>query len=190
MLTEISLNVIDIVRNSVRAGATLVEIEILRDTVRNELTMRISDNGCGMSEDQLKKVEDPFYTSRKTRKVGLGIPFLKQQAEVTGGHFTIESEQGKGTTTEALFKTDNIDCMPLGDISSSIFLLVTTSDEGIDYVYRYETDGHGFVLDTREIRKQIGDIPLSTGEVASFIKEFLEENKAEVDSYSENGGEK
>jgi anti-sigma regulatory factor (Ser/Thr protein kinase) len=189
MLTEISLNVIDIARNSVRAGASLVEISVKIDTSAHTLDLRIADDGRGMTEEQLAHVEDPFFTSRKTRSVGLGIPFLKQEAECTGGSFSIDSVAGKGTVVEAVFRQDHIDCMPLGDINGSIYSLVISSDD-VDYLYTYEVDGRGFTLDTREIREIMQGISLQTPEVSSFIKSFLDDNKREVDGESTDGGKK
>jgi anti-sigma regulatory factor (Ser/Thr protein kinase) len=181
MLAEISLNVIDIARNSVRAGASLIEIRVSIDNAARELTLQIIDNGKGMSEEQVSRVEDPFYTSRKTRSVGLGIPFLKQEAEITGGSLSIRSEPGKGTEVTAVFRQDSIDCMPLGDINSSIFALVTSTSDDVDYLYTYEVDGRSFSLDTREIREIMQGVPLQNPEVSDFIRTFLDENKRAVD---------
>lgn len=182
MLTEISLNVIDIARNSIRAGASLVQISIDVDTRKKTLRLTIADDGSGMSPQQLAKVEDPFFTSRTTRKVGLGIPFLKQEAECTGGTFSIKSEEGKGTVVEALFHRDHIDCMPLGDINSSICMMVTTSEnKNVDFVYTYEVDGRSFKLDTREVREILDGVPLSDPKVSEFIRSYLIENQEAVD---------
>lgn len=187
MLTEISLNVIDIARNSVRAGADLIEISVIIDSRTSALILKISDNGKGMTPEQVNSVEDPFFTSRKTRSVGFGIPFLKQEAECTGGSLHISSILGKGAVVEATFMQDNIDCMPLGDINSSIFTLVSTSDD-VDYIYRYEVDGRGFTLDTREIKEIMQGVSLQNAQVSSFIRSFLDENKKEIDEGSVNGG--
>ena len=188
MLAEISLNVIDIARNSVRAEASLVEIAVSIDTASQVLTLRITDDGKGMTPEQVASVEDPFFTSRKTRSVGLGIPFLKQAAEITGGTLHIDSEVGKGTNVIATFHQDNIDCMPLGDINSSIHTLVTSTSEDIDFLYTYEVDGRSFALDTREIKEIVGGVPLQNIEISAWIKSYLDENKEEVDGGG-NGGE-
>jgi anti-sigma regulatory factor (Ser/Thr protein kinase) len=189
MLAEISLNIIDIARNSVRARASLIEISLAIDSEKQTLELTISDDGCGMSEEQLAGVTDPFFTSRKTRKVGLGIPFLKQAAEASGGEFSIKSEPGVGTSVVALFHTDHIDCMPLGDINDSIAMLVTSRDtesgRELDYIYTYSVDDRTFKLDTREIREILGGVPLYNSEVSAFIRTFLDENKLEVDGKRE-----
>lgn len=179
MLTEISLNVIDIVRNSIRAGASRIRIEISIDKTKNELRLLVADNGSGMSEEQLRKVTDPFFTSRSSRNVGLGIPFLKQAAECTGGTFAIKSEPGIGTEVLASFNQKHIDCMPLGDINESIYSLIITSNE-IDYVYTYSVDDRSFTLDTAEMRRTLGGIPMQNPEVSSFIRSYLKENTDEV----------
>ena len=180
MLPEISLHILDVAENSVRAGATLVRIEVLADTAENTLSITIEDNGCGMSKKQLEKVEDPFFTTRSTRKVGLGIPFFKQEALVTGGSFSIRSKEGDGTVTKAVFLLDSIDRMPLGDMTATIHTLVTGHEE-MDFYYRYDCDGRGFVLDTREMKEILGNVPLGLPEVSGFIKEYLDTNHKEAD---------
>ena len=182
-MPQISLHILDVAENSVRAGASLVKIEVLADTARNTLSITIADNGCGMSGEQLAKVSDPFFTTRSTRKVGLGIPFFKQAAEGTGGSFSIRSKEGAGTVTEAVFVLDSIDRMPLGDMTATIHTLVTCHEE-MDFYYRYARDGREFTLDTREMKEILGNVPLSSPEVSGFLKEYLDENWREVDGGS------
>ena len=124
-MRELSLNVLDIAQNSISAGATLIEIEIREDTAGRLLTIRIADDGCGMTPEKLKSVADPFYTTRTTRKVGMGVPLFRMAAEMTGGGFDITSEPGKGTTVTALFHTDHVDFIPLGDICSTVTMLLS-----------------------------------------------------------------
>lgn len=181
MLPEISLNILDVAQNSVRAGAKLTEISVEIDTAADTLSVIIKDNGCGMTPEQVQRVADPFFTTRTTRKIGLGVPFFKMAAENTGGSFSIESEVGKGTVVTAVFGLSHIDRMPLGDMTFTIHSLVTLNRD-IDFVYRYSVDGRSFALDTREFREILGGVPLNTPEVSAYIKEYLEENKAEVDN--------
>ena len=155
MMTEISLNILDVAQNSVRAEATLIEISVAIDTAGDKLTVTIKDNGCGMSEEQVENVTDPFFTTRTTRKIGLGIPFFKQSAEMTGGSFSIKSELGVGTTTEAVYVLSSIDRMPLGDMTQTIHSLVTMNTH-IDFLYTYSADDKDFTLDTREFREILG----------------------------------
>lgn len=181
MMPEISLNILDVAENSVRAGASLIEIRISVQTEEDTLTVIIKDDGCGMSAEQVEKVQDPFYTTRTTRRVGLGVPFFKQAAESTGGSFSMVSELGTGTVVTAVFGLSNIDRMPLGDISSTIYTL-TVFNEKIRFVYTYRYNEREFILDTQEIREILGDdISFTDLEVSRFIREFLETNKEETD---------
>ncbi|MCC8142120.1 MAG: sensor histidine kinase [Lachnospiraceae bacterium] len=179
MLPEISLNILDIAQNSISARATLIQITLETQTESSRLKVVIRDDGSGMSKETLDRVLDPFYTTRTTRKVGLGIPFFKQEAECTGGSFSIESEPGCGTVVTAEFCTDNIDCMPLGDINATIRSLVTMNPQ-IDFCYIRSVDDQSFVLDTREVKEILGDVPFDTPEVSQFLDQFLEENEAEL----------
>ena len=180
MMPEISLNILDVTENSIRANANEIEIYISAQTLEDTLSLKISDNGVGMSKEQLEQVQDPFFTTRTTRKVGLGIPFLKQAAKSTGGSFRIDSQVGKGTDLEAIFKLSHIDRMPLGDISATIFALVVFNEK-IRFKYTYRCDDKEFTLDTKEIREIVGeDISFQQADISKFIKDFLETNKSEV----------
>lgn len=180
MMTELSLNVLDIANNSIRANATLIEINIQIQRDLDILRITIADNGCGMTEEQLKNVEDPFFTTRTTRKIGLGVPFFKMAALNTGGSFHIESAPGLGTTVTASFGLGHIDRMPLGDMNSTMYTLITLNTH-IDFLYTYVFDGKQFTLDTREFRQVLGDLPLNSPEVSAYIKEYLDENQNETD---------
>lgn len=180
MLPEISLHILDVVQNSIDADANLIEISIYTDFVNHTLSVAIKDNGCGMSSEQLEQVIDPFYTTRTTRNVGLGIPFFRFAALQTGGSFTISSTPNLGTTVIATFILSNIDCMPLGDMLNTILLLITMN-ETIDFLYTYSNSNNSFSLDTRELRQILGDIPFSTPEIKNFIKCYLYEHQLEVD---------
>ena len=174
-MQEISLNVLDIAQNSISAGAHLVSVIADDDTAAGLLTVVIADDGRGMTPEQVAHVTDPFYTTRTTRRVGLGVPFFKMASEMTGGEFTIESHPGEGTTVRAVFHTDHIDCMPLGDLEETVFTLVTLNPD-IDFRYVRKKDGRESVLDTREFREILGDVPLNLPEVTQFIREYLNEN--------------
>ncbi|BCJ92534.1 histidine kinase [Anaerocolumna cellulosilytica] len=180
MMTEISLHVLDAAQNSLRAGADFIQITVRIDTRAETLTLSITDNGCGMTAVELRKAEDPFYTTRTTRTVGLGIPFLKQAALLTGGHLHIASKPGGGTTLMAVFKLNHIDRMPLGDMALVICSLVICHTT-VDFLYCYHVDNKGFTLDTREFREILKDIPFYSPEVSTYIKEYFVENQAETD---------
>ena len=174
------MNVLDIAENSVRAGASLVEIEIVVDTKKDRLAIRVKDDGCGMSEEQAKRVCDPFFTTRTTRKVGLGVPFFKQAAESAGGSFLLTSREGEGTEIEAVFQLSHIDRMPLGDINATIHTLAVFHEE-TDFFYKYSYNGRCFIFDTRKIRGILGEISFREPEVSEFIKGYLSEQKSETD---------
>ena len=177
-MQELSLNILDIAQNSIVANATLIEIEIEVDS-QDFLSITIRDNGKGMDEETVKNVINPFYTSRTTRKVGLGVPFFKQAAEDTGGHFSIESEVGKGTTIKAVFDTSNIDYTPLGEVWDTVAALIQMN-ENIDFVYTVKKDGEEFVCDTRQLKEIMEGMPLSDLNVVMWIKEFIRENHTEI----------
>ena len=174
-MQEISLNILDVAENSVKAGASLIEITVNEDIASNLLTVIIKDNGCGMSSEALKSVTDPFYTTRTTRRVGLGIPFFKMAAELTGGSFNIRSKKDEGTEVTAEFVYDSIDRMPLGDIAGTVTSLVQCNDS-TDFVYSHIYNGEKFIMDTREFREVLGDVSLSNPQVALFIKDYIVEN--------------
>ncbi len=179
MMQELSLNIMDVAENSVRAGASLVEITVDEQPDLDLLTITIADNGCGMSPQQLEQVSDPFFTTRTTRHVGLGIPFFRMAAELTGGSLDISSAENVGTTIKAKFTLSSIDLMPLGDINESIFVLIHGNPD-IDFLFTRRIDSAELVLDTRSFRTILGDIPLNDPKVAVFISEFLAENTQEL----------
>jgi anti-sigma regulatory factor (Ser/Thr protein kinase) len=180
MMTEISLNILDVAENSTRAGASLVTILVTVDSAADKLIVIIKDDGCGMTKEQVLHVTDPFFTTRETRKVGLGVPFFKYAAESTGGSFSIESEPLAGTAVTAVFGLSHIDRMPLGDINSTIETLITCHPD-TDFLYTYRYNQASFELDTRAFREILGDIPFDTPEISAYIREYLKENKLETD---------
>lgn len=174
-MRELSLNILDIAQNSISAGAPLITIEVNENTIDHTLLIGIYDNGKGMSEKQVKSVIDPFFTTRTTRKVGMGIPLFKMAAEQTGGSLEIKSELGVGTEVKAYFKTDSVDFTPLGDVASTIQMLITMNTDR-DFVYKHTVDGKEFICDTREIKAILGDVPLDSYEISQWILEFIKEN--------------
>lgn len=179
MMQELSLNILDIAQNSVKAGASLITITVAEDSAADRMTIDIVDNGCGMTAEQVAKVIDPFFTTRTTRRVGLGVPFFKMAAELTGGSFGIESTPGQGTRVMAVFVLSSIDRMPLGDIGSTITTLIQGSPD-IDFVYTRSIDGREMTADTRQFREVLGGLPLDTPEVLAFVSDYIAENTAEL----------
>ncbi len=173
-MKELSLNILDIAKNSTAAGASLIEISLLTDE-RGILTLTIRDNGCGMSEETLKRVSDPFYTTRTTRKVGMGIPLLRLAAESTGGTLSLVSSTdpaNHGTTVTATFDTGHIDFVPVGDVVSSLVTLIG-GDPDRDFVFSDRSPSRSVFLDTRELREVLGEVSLGEYEVLAWIKAYL-----------------
>ena len=178
-MRELSLNVLDIVQNSISAKATVIEIELFEHIEKDLLEINIFDNGKGMTEEQVKSVIDPFFTTRTTRKVGLGIPLFKMAAEMSGGRLDIKSELGKGTRVYTSYGYSNVDRMPVGDMNGTVSMLIRMNPD-IDFVYTHSINEKSYVLDTRELRKQLEDVPLDTPDVIDWIEEYLNENDAEL----------
>ncbi len=177
-MKELSLHILDIAKNSVKAGATLIEIVIEEDTKNNLLTIDIKDNGSGMSEEFLKTVKDPFSTTRTTRKVGMGISLFEAAAMQCGGGLDISSKLGEGTTVHTRFERDSIDRAPVGDMAGTMQTLISGSPE-IDFLYVHKKDSEIFTLDTRELREALGGVPLDTPEVLMWIDDFIKEGEIE-----------
>ncbi len=176
-MQELSLNILDIAQNSVKAGATRVDIEL--DFKDSRLTVVVRDNGCGMDAEQLAHVTDPFFTSRTTRRVGLGVPFFKMAAEQTGGSFDITSEPGVGTCVTASFDTGHIDCLPVGDMTET-FMVLITCNEHMDFFYRYATPKGEFCTDTVQLKDILEGVPLSEPDVAAFVRQYIKEHTEEI----------
>ncbi|MBR2731699.1 MAG: ATP-binding protein [Clostridia bacterium] len=177
-MKELSLNILDIAQNSVKAGASLVEI--LLEETEETLTIRIIDNGCGMTAAQVESVKDPFFTTRTTRSVGLGVPLLKLAAEQTGGSVEIASSVDAathGTAVTAVFYKNHIDFTPLGDIISTVTALIQGAP-GIDWRFVHSRGDHAVTLDTRELRAVLGDVPLDQYDVMQWIGDYLKEGYA------------
>lgn len=172
-MNELSLHILDICQNSIIADARIIKIVIEENTILNEYKIIISDNGKGMSEETLNNATDPFFTTRTTRKIGLGISLFKMAAEMTDGSFSIESEENVGTTTTAVFSHNHIDRAPLGDIEETLAILIL-NQKGIDINYEHIFNTHVYSLDTREIREELGNIALSEPSVIEWIKENIQ----------------
>ena len=177
-MDELSLYVLDITMNSVRAGATDIAISLIEQGPWLDFTVK--DNGCGMTAEQLARLADPFFTTRTTRKVGLGIPFLKMLAEMTGGGVEISSVhesvgEHHGTETHARFGREHIDFIPLGNMTDTVVTLIQGSPE-IDFTYLHRTEQGEVTLSTRELREVLGEeISLGEPEVLSWIGSYLQE---------------
>jgi signal transduction histidine kinase len=153
-MEDLSLHILDIVENSTRAGATLVKIKIIEDKKKDLLQIVIKDNGSGMDREMVKKVRDPFMTTRTTRRVGLGLSMLEQAAKEAGGDLSIVSEPGRGTEVKATFQANHIDRKPIGDMGSSMISLIA-GNTNVDFIYESDLDGEKTTLDTRMIKEEM-----------------------------------
>lgn len=174
-MRELSLNVMDVAQNSVTANASLITIIVNESKKDDFLDILIDDNGKGMTKEQVEHVTDPFFTTRTTRKVGLGVPLFKMAAEQTGGTFEISSTLSVGTVLKAHFVPSSVDMTPLGDINSTVSILIRCNPK-IDFVFKHKTDKGEFSLDTRQLKQVLGeDVSIDTPDVIAWIDEFLYE---------------
>lgn len=171
-MKELSLHLLDVVQNSIEAGASKIEIKIIEDFEKDVLIMEVSDDGRGMSEAQRAEVLDPFYTTRKTRHIGLGIPLLLEACHRCDGNLEIRSLPGKGTTIQATFRHSHIDRAPLGNIPS-VLMTVLFAENNIDWLYIHKVNQEEFCLESSEIRKELVDIPITHPKVRNWLLDFL-----------------
>jgi len=180
-MRDLSMHIMDIVQNSLTAKATKVSIEIIEDINIDTYTIIIEDNGIGMSRDYVLTISDPYVTSRTTRKVGLGIPLLKQNAERTGGSISIDSTEGEGTTVKAFFSIFHPDRPPLGDIAGTIVLLCAANPQ-TELTYRHTTQKGVYLYDTKSITEELDGISISEPSVVRFLKEMINENLEQIEA--------
>jgi len=178
-MKDLALHILDILQNSVTAGATLIELKIDEMPAQDKYLVKFIDNGKGMDEEMVQKVTDPFFTTRTTRKVGLGLPLLKQNAERTGGYLIIHSTQGKGTEIETQFTFSHFDRLPTGDIAGTLALTVS-SYPAIEFKYTHITPQGIFKFDTLEIKEELGDLTISNPRVIAFIKDLINDNLKDI----------
>lgn len=172
-MRELALHLLDIAENSAAAGAKTIRIEIREDSKNDRLVMKVIDDGKGMSEDMVKRVTDPFVTSRTTRKVGLGIPLLKEAAELCNGSLTIKSKLGEGTDVTVDFQRSHIDRMPLGDLSTT-FLNLMIAHPAIHFIFSYEVDSETFYLDDSSIKGELQGVSLTEPVILTFLRNLFE----------------
>ncbi len=178
-MRELSLHLLDIAENSVAAGANKILISVVEDTVSDLLQMSVEDNGKGMDADMVAKVVDPFVTSRTTRKVGLGIPLLKEAAELCNGFLKIESEVGKGTKIFVQFQRSNIDRMPLGDLAATYRELLIANPQ-IHWVFTYKKDEQVFVFDDEPVKEILNGVSLTEPSILNFLRESIDTGIHEI----------
>ncbi len=174
-MKDLSLHILDIAQNSISAGASNIGISIDESLAANTMAIEVTDNGRGMPAEVLERVTDPYFTSRNTRKVGLGIPLFKQNAEATGGSLQIDSEEGRGTMLKATFVHNHLDRPPLGDMAGVMVLLAGANPE-IRFVYTHRVDNEEYVFDTEEVKEALDGLPINDPQVMRFLKEMIIEN--------------
>jgi len=173
-MKELSLHILDVVQNSIDARASMVKIFICEDTKKDIFSIQIVDNGVGMKDEVLKKIQDPFYTTRKTRRVGLGIPLLAQAVRACEGDFLIDSKVGVGTKVIAIFKRSHIDRAPLGRMDETMLTLAVIAPD-VNFIYKHVVDNKEFVYDTRIIKRELQGVPINQPIVLEWIKDFVKE---------------
>ena len=178
-MNELSLHILDICQNSIKANASLVEIIVNEDVHKNLMQIIIRDDGHGMNQKTLGEVADPFFTTRTTRKIGMGVSLFKMAAEMSGGNLVITSEVNIGTTVTANFNHNHIDRAPLGEIEETLSILIL-NEAGIDIYYEHNNNNRKYVLDTREIKKVLDGIPFTDYSVIMWIKNNIQEGILDI----------
>jgi anti-sigma regulatory factor (Ser/Thr protein kinase) len=178
---ELSLHIMDVAENGVAAGATLIDIAVAEGRKGNRLEITIKDNGRGIPAPLLEQVLNPFYTTRTTRRVGLGLSLFREASRRCEGDFHIKSREGEGTEVYASFKRDHIDLAPFGDIAGSLTSLIMGNPD-VDFVYRHKVDGELFRLDTREVKQELEDVSIQHPDVIRYLADLIRESVAELQS--------
>lgn len=178
-MREISLHILDLVQNSLAAQAKNIWITIIEDRQEDKMVVKIKDDGQGMSQETLNKVLDPFYTTRKTRKVGLGLPLLLANAQACEGNLEVKSVLGKGTSVEAVFRLSHLDRPPLGDMGSTLVAFFSGSPE-VKFFYEHKCEGQSFEVSTAEIKENLVGLSLQDPQVLGWLQEFFREKEKEL----------
>lgn len=184
-MRELSLHLLDVAENSISAKAQNISIEVIENLKTDLLKLSVQDDGCGMSPEMVAKVTDPFITSRTTRKVGLGIPLLKEAAEACNGNFNITSKVGEGTKLSVQFQHSHIDRMPLGDLVTTLLHLLV-ANPAVHWVFRYQFNDHEFVFDDAPVKAELEGVSLSEPSILNCLREMLQSgiNDARADHES------
>jgi len=178
-LEDLSLHILDIAENALKAEATRIEIRVDEDIGRDLLRLQIIDNGRGMDEEMVKSVTDPFVTSRTERRIGLGLPLLAEAANMSGGNIKINSLPGTKTTIEVTFVHSNIDRKPLGDIGKTFIMLISGNPE-VDFKYYHQINGNEYCLDTVALKEHLQEVPMNHPEVIKLIREDINQGLKEL----------
>ncbi|HHY06566.1 MAG TPA: sensor histidine kinase [Clostridia bacterium] len=178
-MREISLHILDLVQNSLAAQAKNIWITVMENRFEDKMVIKIKDDGRGMSEEALDKVLDPFYTTRTTRKVGLGIPLLAANAQACEGNLEVKSVLGEGTSLEATFRLSHLDCPPLGDMPSTLIALFSASPE-VNFFYEHKCEEKSFQISTREVKENLTGLSLQNPLVLGWLQDFFKIKEQEL----------
>jgi anti-sigma regulatory factor (Ser/Thr protein kinase) len=181
---DISLHILDIAENSIRAHAKTIEIIVSRDREHDLLRVEVHDDGRGMDAETLARIRDPFFTT-KGKKTGLGIPLLSQAAEQAGGEVIVESVPGTGTVVRATFRLSNIDRPAMGKMHETLIALIAGHPE-LDFRYAERDGGREFLFDTREIKDELGDVPINAPEALHAVSDLLRDGMQHKEPYSKS----
>lgn len=179
-MRELSLHILDLLENALEAGATQVELKVSEDSRADRLTIALRDNGRGMDAETARRALDPFFTTRTTRHVGLGLPLLAAAAERCDGRLTVESALGQGTVVTASFRKSHVDRAPLGSMTDTLLAFLLGVDHRLCLTYRHQVDSRTFEVETAAIRAELGEVPLSHPRVREWLHDFIAEGEAEV----------
>jgi hypothetical protein len=180
-MRELALHILDVARNAIEAGATAIELTVVENPPDNLLEFMVQDNGCGMAAEQLAQAADPFYSTRTTRRVGLGLAMLEAACERSGGCLSITSQPGHGTTVHGRLQLTHIDRPPLGDMGKVVQALACEADR-TTVRYRHRTGGRLFEIDTRELQRELGEVPVTDPRVLCWLAEFVKNGIVNVGS--------
>jgi len=178
-MNDLSLHIIDIIQNSLTAGASVIKLTVNEDITGDLLTIEIEDNGKGMTAQQVMSLEEPFFTSRTTRRVGMGIPLFKQSAVQSSGDLKVFSELGLGTKVTATFRYSHIDRPPLGDLANSFILMVSANPQK-EFYLKYIYNGSEYIFDTVEVKEILDGLPLNNPSVIKMLNGMVDENIKDI----------
>jgi len=174
-MNDLSMHILDIIQNSLSAGASLIELDVWEDVENNLLTITIKDDGKGMTPEQVAMVTDPFFTSRTTRKVGMGLPLYRQSAEQSGGTLKVASKAGAGTSVTATFGYDHIDRPPMGNLANAVVLLMSANPDHL-FKFTYKYNDRVYSINTHEINEALDGMPIHDVQIIKMIQQIIEEN--------------
>lgn len=178
-MQDLSLHILDIVENSLAAGARRVEIRIEENLKEDRMMIEIVDDGCGMDEEMMRRALDPFFTTKTVRRVGLGLPLLSESCRMSNGELCLQSSPGQGTKVRATFQHSHIDRKPLGNMTDTLITLLAGHPE-VDFLYEHRKDDACFSLDSREIKAGLDEVPLNEPRVISALRSHIQEGLGQL----------